>query len=198
MNISEKNLLSIFIGSILIDTIFLILNYNRIIFVSDRLTEWYTKLGVTAMAMDIIIIGIVVSLGILLSKTVLGSENNLGYTLLFVVLLQVIHDVIFALVFLYIPRDVSYVLDIFKDYAKEIKFNAIWSDSLMVIGCLLIAEGISYANDYTKQIVFLLSIYLGLYSLYTKRPDSLKSLINTVPGNTSNKIISQQKRNILK
>ena len=49
---------------------------------------------------------------------------HLGHAALTVVVLQVVHDVAFAVAFTAVPRD-AYILDVFKDYAAEVGVHAI-------------------------------------------------------------------------
>ena len=55
-------MLSVLTGAIVVDVVFLFLNFNDTIFVSKKLTEWYTFFGTPAMAMDIIIITLAINI----------------------------------------------------------------------------------------------------------------------------------------
>ena len=168
MNIKSSDILSIAIGSIVTDFLFLLMNYNDKIFVSKKLTLWYTDLGTSAMAMDIIIILLVVMLGIKLSEYYLKSPSLLT-TSLAVVMLQVLHDVLFYIVFETSPKGI-YIFDVFKNYALEVGYHAIWSDSLMVLSTLFIADKVSVYSNTKKQVLLLSSLYIALFSLYSKPP----------------------------
>ena len=168
MNVKSDDLLSIAIGSIVTDFMFLLMNYKEFVFVSDRLTHWYTDLGSSAMAMDILVILIVVSLGIKISNKY-NKNPSLLKTSLYVVGLQMLHDVLFYVFFKNAPEGI-YILDVFKKYAEEVGYHALWSDSLMVLSTLWIAENVSENSLFTKQIMLLGSIYIGLYALYYKKP----------------------------
>lgn len=169
MNLSSQNLVSIFTGAVSVDILFLVANYLRFIFVSERLTEWYTSLRIAAVSLDVIIIAIVVSLGVEFSHYAFPGKN-LGYALLCVLFIQVIHDILFYFLFKSVPRGRVYIFDIFKDYADEVRYHAIWSDSFMVILALFIAEAVSYMSEHSQKMTLISVIYIGLFALYSKPP----------------------------
>ena len=172
MQLQSSNLLAITVGAVVIDVIFLILNFNKTIFVSEELTRWYTSLGTSAMAMDILVIVLAVTAGVAMSTSTNAEKPSLMKTVGWVVLVQMVHDLSFACTFRSVERENNYIFDFFKDYADEIGVHALWSDSLMVIGTLLIAELCCVTSIETQRILLLLSVYIGLFSLYSKQPTS--------------------------
>ena len=120
------------------------------------------------MAMDILIIGIVTCFGVALGESIF-SNPNLFLVLVCTVALQVLHDAVFTLVFQSVPRG-NHVMDFFKSYAEEVRFAAVWSDSLMMIGTVLFAEGICRWDAHHQALALLISIYVGLFALYSKKP----------------------------
>jgi hypothetical protein len=161
-------MLSILIGAIVIDILFLILNFNNTIFISEKLTEWYTLFGPSAMAMDILIITLACVLGLHISKTV-HTKPFLIEMVGWVTIVQIVHDILFACVFSYIPFGKSFIMDFFKKYAAEVGVHAIWSDTLMVIGTLLVSEHLQKYNIKTQQIILMISLYVGFFALYSKK-----------------------------
>lgn len=169
--LSHTIVLPFAVGALGVDLLFLTLNYYRVVFVSRRLTEWYTGLGPSAVAMDTLVILLVTNLGVATSRWILGDDvANLGHAALAVVVLQLLHDVCFASLFWIVPRGRSYLIDVFKDYALEVRFHALWSDTLMVLGTLAVAEAISTLSEYQQLMVFLATVYLGFFALYAKEP----------------------------
>jgi len=170
MKLRSSDLLSITVGAVVIDVIFLIFNFNGIIFVSDQLTRWYTSLGTSAVAMDVIVIVLAVTVGVAISVKRSNGNPTLMKTVGWVVLVQVVHDMLFAFTFQSVERGKNYIFDFFKDYADEIGGHAVWSDSLMVMGTLVVAELCCDVSTETQRILLLASIYVGLFSLYSKKP----------------------------
>jgi hypothetical protein len=168
MNLASDNLLAVAIGAVVVDTIFLLMNYSNTVFVSKELTRWYVEIGPAAMAMDIIIITLVTMIGIHIARK-MNAKVSLSKTAGVVVALQILHDVLFYIGFSYAPKGL-YVFDVFKAYADEVGYHAIWSDSLMVLGTLGVAEAISNVSLESQTMWLLASIYTGLFALYTKTP----------------------------
>jgi uncharacterized protein YacL len=83
------------------------------------LTKWYTEFGLSAVLADVLSIVI----GIILARffyPFFFKEYSLFFFLLLTCGIQITHDVLFAVFFNSIPRNVSSILDVFKDYAKEV------------------------------------------------------------------------------
>lgn len=174
MNLRPDDLKAIFVGAVVIDVVFLVMNYANVIFVSKELTRWYTRLGPSAMAMDILVIGVVMTmLGLHVAEWIFGPKPNLLQAAGCVVGVQVIHDLLFAALFSAVPRGKVWIFDVFKDYASEVSGHSIWADSLMVLGTLFIAEAVSHTKGTTQTTLLLVAIYLGLYAVYAKRPETL-------------------------
>tara|TARA_B100002051_G_C16568152_1_gene551176 strand:+ start:220 stop:747 length:528 start_codon:yes stop_codon:yes gene_type:complete len=170
MQLRETDVVAIATATVLIDTLFLLMNYFNFIFVSRELTSWYTTLGPSAMAMDIIIILSVVALGVYLSRIVVDDdETNIFVALGCVVGLQIVHDVLFYIVFSCMPKS-NYIFHIFQKYSKEVSVHAIWSDTLMVVGSLYLAELVVRLPSAMQTYALLMSIYVGLFALYSKPP----------------------------
>jgi len=191
MGIKWNDYLSIFIGSIIVDTIIIYMNYYDIIFVSKKLKEWYTKFRISAQLMDILIIVLYIIGGLYISEKY--TNNSIVMQLLFIVLVQLIGDLIFYKFFDNLSRGYL-IFDFFKDYAGEMDYerndwvskliikilglkkegpfptgiHALWSDALMVIFSTILSI---YINNYTydtKIILLMISIYISQYILYLK------------------------------
>ena len=71
-------------------------------------------------------------------------------------LVQWVHDILFYLLFSYIPRGASKIMDTFKDYANENGATILFADSLMMISTILLATyftSFSVNNNYILFIV---------------------------------------------
>lgn len=162
-----KDILSLLIGSIVVDTIIIGMNYGRFVFVSDVLTRWYTELRISAMIMDCGIIVLYAVIGILLSRRA-GWEEYPFLTLSSILGTQLVGDVLFYLFFRSLPRG-SYVFDIFKDYSSEVGWNALWADSVMMTGTYLISLLLSDSSTGTNLLLLIASAYVSQYVLYLKK-----------------------------
>ena len=86
------------------------------------------------------------------------------------IIIQVIHDIMFYFnAILPIPRGTNYVIDLFKDYAKIAKSDAITGDSLMYLIALPMLFSLYYLGDDLKTFICILCLYLLGYLIYKKR-----------------------------
>ena len=168
-NISNFNnindYLPIVISALIVDMFVL----SRIVFGYIKiksLNDWYNKFGFLAVVADVlsIVIGIIIA-------RFLYPIFFLNYSLiLFIILtcfIQIIHDISFAYIFNKVPRNVSRILDVFKDYGKEVGFTIIVADSLMIIGTILLGSIFASLNINIQIIVLIVSLYILPYLLYS-------------------------------
>ena len=86
------------------------------------------------------------------------------------IIIQVIHDIMFYFnAILPIPRGTNYVIDLFKDYAKIAKSDAITGDSLMYLIALPMLFSLNYLGNDFKIFICILCLYLLGYLIYKKR-----------------------------
>lgn len=161
-------MIALAIGSIVTDVVFLLLNYNNQIFVSKQLTRWYTELGPAAMAADVLIILVVVMLGVRFAEARFKAPT-IWQAAGVVVGFQLMHDLLFYLCFSKAPPG-NYILDVFKTYSDEVGVHALWSDSLMVLSTLFIANQVSQASGPNQHTLLILAVYAAIFALYSKRP----------------------------
>lgn len=163
----QTSFLQLAIGAVVVDVVFLLLIYKRIVFKSHEATRWYTRFGPWAMALDVAIIALVAHAG-----TRLTAGRAPWITATTVVALQVAHDVCFATLFYGAPRGRHFVFDVFKDYADEVGVHAIWSDSLMMLGTLGVGALVRRArlSSESEAALLVAACYVGIFACYTKRP----------------------------
>jgi len=168
MNIADFNQIHDYLpllNAVLITDIFVILLSNMGVIQSKVLRQWYLQYNLSAVMADVFIILLVLILTRFLYYYVFDKFSILKFIALSV-LLQVIHDVSFYLLFSNIPRGVNKMMDTFKDYAKEASYKAILSDSgMMVMSCLL-ASYLVHQSTNTNIIVLISFLYVLPYLLY--------------------------------
>ena len=84
------------------------------------------------------------------------------------IVIQIVHDLLFALFFTSIPRKTNFMLDVFKDYAKENSFKAVVGDTVVTFLAVLFASFLAGKSLHTQLITLIVSIYLLPYLLYAK------------------------------
>ena len=156
--------LSLF-SAVLITDLFVIFLLNTKVIKSQVLRQWYSQYNLSAVIADILIILIVLIITRAIYYLVFDSFSILKFIIL-AVILQITHDILFYVFFRNIPRGVNKMIDTFKDYANEISYKAIISDSGMMIMSCLIASYLVNKNTNTNIIVLISSLYLLPYLLY--------------------------------
>jgi len=153
------------LNAVLITDLFVILLLNTKIIVSKVLREWYSQYNLSAVISDVLIILI----GLIITRAIYYYIFDIFSILNFIILaviVQVIHDILFYIVFSNVPRGLNRMLDTFKDYAKEVSYRAILADSGMMIMSCLIAYCLVNTNTNINIIILIVLLYLLPYFLY--------------------------------
>ena len=158
--------LPIFNGSLISELIILSILYYTPYFNSKYLKKWYETYRLSAVIADVFILVI----GIVITRYVFTRFNikwNIFKFLIILLIIQIFHDYLFYIFFSSIPRNKNKMLDLFKDYAKEVSFKAILGDSFMIFIAGFLSTFLTYYSKNTNIIVFVISMYLLPYILYT-------------------------------
>ena len=165
--LDKSEYIPILTANIIADLFIIFLTFTKILYTSESLIEWYKKYRLSAMIADILI-GV---LYILLARYFVYSFRlNIGLTLfaLLAVVIQIIFDVLFYLFFISVPVGQNHMLDFFKKYAKDVKQDALFGDSVLVIlAVILSAVFNSFGFDF-NIVMLILSVYLTPYFIYMK------------------------------
>ena len=153
------------LNAVLITDLFVISLLNMEFIQSRVLRKWYSQYNLSAVIADVLIILLVLILTRALYYSVFDKFSLLNFVIL-AVILQIAHDLLFALFFSSVPRGVNKMIDTFKDYANEMSYKAVIADSGMMIMSSLIASYLVNKNDNTNVIVLISSMYLLPYLLY--------------------------------
>jgi len=164
-NFSNTNDYLPLLNAVLITDIFVILLLNTKVIKSVVLQKWYIQYKLAAVIADVLIILIALIITRALYYYVFDTFSLLRFTILAVVV-QIAHDILFYLFFRSVPRGVNRMIDTFKDYANEVSYKAILSDSGMMIMSCIIASYLANSNMNTNIIIFILFLYLLQYLLY--------------------------------
>ena len=159
--------LPIITANIYADLFIIFATFTRVYYKIVTLEDWYKKYRLSAMIADILIGVLYILLGRYLVYTLKLNVGLTAFALLCVVI-QVIFDFLFYLLFTLVPLGTNNMLDFFKGYAKEVGVNALFGDSVLVILAVVIS-GLLNARSFDTNIVFLiLSIYLTPYFIYMR------------------------------
>jgi hypothetical protein len=80
---------------------------------------------------------------------------------------QLTHDLAFAAFFNSISRGKSAILDIFKDYAKEVGVTILFVDALMIVSTILLGSYLASLSVNSLIIILIVSLYILPYLLYS-------------------------------
>ena len=131
------------------------------------LTKWYKKYRLSAMMADILI-GVIY---LLIARQVVDYMNMditlFGFGVL-AVIIQIVCDMFFYLVFTIIPKNHNDMLDLFKEWARFAKLDALWGDSILVIVGVIVSAFLNAQSFDFNMIVLILSCYLIPYIIYKK------------------------------
>ena len=133
---------------------------------SKVLVEWYRKYNLSAVIADVLIIVIGIILARFAYPYVFGESFSLIKFIGLAVVIQILHDILFYYMFKMVPRGKNMMLDTFKDYANEVGFKAILSDSLMIISTCLLSSYFVSLNLNTNIIILIVAVYILPYAIY--------------------------------
>ena len=158
-----KDYLPLLNAVLITDLIFIFLS-NMGLLRSEILKDWYKTYNLTAVIADVLIIVIVLIITIELYYYIFEKFSLIKFIVL-ALIIQIIHDILFYLLILIIPKGKNRMIDTFKSYAKEISYKAIIGDSLMIISACLLFNYLQKMDTNTNIIILIISMYLLPYIL---------------------------------
>jgi uncharacterized protein YacL len=148
-------------GCLNADLIIIFLAFHGV-FKSNYLKKWYKKYQLSAVLADVLILVIGIILARFFYKYLFKTFSIWKFTLL-AVFIQIIHDILFYLLFKSLPVGYNSMLDFFKEYAKEVGAGAILGDSFMMILACLLSSNFATYNLNTNIITLIISLYFFPY-----------------------------------
>jgi uncharacterized protein YacL len=130
------------------------------------LNKWYIKFGIFAVLADVlsIVIGVIIARFL---YTLLFKNYVLIYFLILACVVQLIHDTLFARFFNSVPKGKNAMLDVFKEYAKEVGFKILGVDALMVVFTILIGGVFASLNPNWVVVILIMALYILPYLLFS-------------------------------
>ena len=168
INYSNKfEYIPIITANIYADLLIVFMTFSLLIYNSKTLTEWYKKYRLSAMTADILI-GV---LYILLARYLvykLNIQPSLFQFALIAVGVQLIFDFLFYIFFTLTPIGSNHMLDFFKRYAKDVGYNALLGDSILVLFAVVLSAFLNGQSFDVNMVSLIISIYLVPYIIYMK------------------------------
>jgi hypothetical protein len=132
---------------------------------SKYLREWYKKYTLSAVIMDVLILVI----GAILARLVYPFFFSSGFSLIglatIAVIIQVTHDILFAMGFNMIPRGKSDIVDLFQDYGKEIGVWILVADAVMMVSTIVFGSLFASLSLHANILLLIGLVYLIQYIL---------------------------------
>jgi hypothetical protein len=160
-----EDYLPILTAILIVDIIGIILSKTNII-TSYYLRIWYKKFLLSAILADVLSIFI----GIIFVRAIyyyIFTTFTIINFIILMLIIQIIHDILFYIIFSLIPRGSNEMIDIFKDYANEGSYYTIIGDSIMVIAIGFLASYLANFNANINIIILVIFIYLLQFFLYS-------------------------------
>jgi len=122
---------------------------------------WYDKFGSIAVLSDVTS----VMIGVMIANFLVPST---GWTLaLYSVAVQVIHDVLYyVLIVRQIPSGTNAVIDLMKDYAKEVSWGPIVADSAIMLSTVGMYTLLKGQSSERMAFIALTALYSITYVVY--------------------------------
>lgn len=160
-----NNYLPILNGAIITDLgviLLVIFGYIK----SKTLKIWYNKYGLSGILADVlsIVIGIIIARFI---YPYIFCNYSIITFIIVAIIIQLVHDLLFAGFFQMIPRNQSSILDTFKDYANELGPIILVADALMIISTIILSSYMSLYSTNTNIVILIICLYLIPYFLYS-------------------------------
>ena len=164
---NDSELLPIVTANLWVDLVIIFIAMSGLIYTGKTLKLWYKKYRLSSIIADMfsIIVGMIL-LRYIVYK--LNIKVNLFTFILLGIGLCVIHDILFYLLFKNIPKGSNHMLDFFKDYAKELKTDAILGDSILVIWAIILASLLNTRSFKFNLVSLFIGIYFISYIIYMK------------------------------
>ena len=164
---NNDELLPIVTANLWVDLVIIFIAMSGIIYTGKTLKLWYKKYRLSAVIADIFSI----ILGMILLRYIVYRLNikvDLFQFILLGIGLCIIHDILFYLFFINIPRGSNNMLDFFKDYSKDLGATAIIGDVILVIWAIILASLLKNKSKKINIITLFIGIYLVPYIIYMK------------------------------
>ncbi len=171
MTIKKLEFIDFLAVTFIVEVIIIIIVRNNAVY-KWLVKNWWTNLQWTAVILDMssMIGGFYLAkfafLALLKNNIISNTYPVFKYSSILIII-QVIHDLMFYFTtILPTKRGSNYVIDLFKDYAKIAKTDAITGDSLMYLIALPILFNLNYLDYDSKIFICILCLYLLGYLIY--------------------------------
>ena len=170
-NYNDKNdYLPILTSNLYADLLIILITFTGILGTGKSwkvLTNWYKKYRLSAMLADILI-GVIYLLIARYVVYIFKWKVDLFQFGVIAVLIQILFDFLFYLFFQMVPKGSNNMLDLFKDWAKFAKADALWGDSILVLVGVILSSFLKEKSFNMNMFLLIIGGYLTPYIIYMK------------------------------
>lgn len=131
------------------------------------LTKWYKKYRLSAMMADILIGVIYLLIARYIAHTLQLNMSLFEFGLV-AVGVQLVLDFLFYIFFTFVPKGSNHMLDLFKDWAKYAKLDALWGDSILILVGVVLSSYLHAQSLNTNLFTMLVGLYLIPYVIHMR------------------------------
>ena len=124
--------------------------------------KWYDKFGAIAVVSDVTS----VMIGIMIAQFFVPGSTGLKLAM-YSVFVQIIHDILYyVFIVLPIPRGTNAVIDLMKEYGKEVSWGPIVADAGIMISTVGVYTALKDQSSETMMFIALVALYAITYVVY--------------------------------
>jgi hypothetical protein len=165
INTILNNPTNIVLAVILVDIIALVLAKTNL--VGKVLQDWYQKFTIGAFVADVSSISFGIFLSLLIFKYALPPTSfNLGTFILSVIIIQLIHDLLFAFLIINYPKNNNNMIDLFKSYINENDWKILLVDASMMTLSVLLIYLFYQVDNVIIYTLLAFSLYFAMFFIY--------------------------------
>lgn len=131
------------------------------------LTKWYKKYRLSAMLADVLIGVLYLLLARYIAYYFKLNLNLFEFGVLSVVV-QILLDFAFYILFSLLPSKKNHMLDMFKNWARYAKLDALWGDSILVLVGVVVSSFLNSMSFDFNMVTLIVGLYLTPYIIYMK------------------------------
>jgi len=132
---------------------------------SYYLEKWYKTFHLSSIIENVTTFMCIIIASRYIYNNILHEWNIFLFTLL-AVIIMIIYDIVFYLVFSYIPKGHNYIINFFKKYKSELTYKNISINSIMIIISCLLSSYFSTLDNNMNIITLISTLFFIPYLLY--------------------------------
>jgi len=132
---------------------------------SFYLEKWYKTFHLSSIIENVTTLMCIIIVTRYIYNNISYEWNVFCFTLL-AVIIMIIYDIVFYLVFSYIPKGYSNIVDFFKKYKSELTYKNISINSIMIIITCLLSSYFSTLDNNMNIITLISTLFFIPYLLY--------------------------------